>query len=371
MAAIPKSHAFIELLDGLFYQAGGQLKRSAKATDRRRALQVALEWEQAEKKSQTYIPTPTKLRKVLNDVSEMFGGDRLPTPTEGAFSVMEQGRKVVMKAKASERQNDILHMRGFTLIELLVVIAIIAILAAMLLPALSRSKTQAQSIQCISNMKQLTLCWHLYSGDNRDQLIPNWISQNTGHSAPEAWIQGVVSSLPGATNVVDIQSCRLFPYNNSLGIYKCPGMTSAKAPAGVPENILVRSYSMSPRMNSSDGTESSTGGPVFDLQAWFPEYPMFKVMTGILKPSPSVAFVFLDESRTTIDDGVYYSSLDEAGWLDIPSARHSSGCSFSFADGHAEHVKWFGIHSELPASSPVQDARDWNRYANAVRQIGP
>ena len=266
-------------------------------------------------------------------------------------------------------QKVVLHCRAFTLIELLVVIAIIAILAAMLLPALSRAKAKATSIQCISNAKQLTVCWFMYAHDNNDQLIPNWISAGNGRSAPEAWIQGLVDSMPGATNVAEIQNGRLFAYNRSLGIYKCPGTTAAMAPAGVPENQLVRTLSMSQRMNSGTGKESSSGGPVSDFQAWN-QCSIFKTLAQIQRPGPVEAFVFADESRTTINDGLVNILLPPLPmqWGDSFTARHSNGSTFSFADGHAEHWKWYGITTELPMNSPVKDKRDYNRVVNAIKQ---
>src|SRR5216683_1202980 len=122
-----------------------------------------------------------------------------------------------MACEATFKKNPRGVTPAFTLIELLVVIAIIAILAAMLLPVLSRAKSKAQTIHCLNNLKQLTACWHLYACDNRDHLAPNLQSTD-----PTSWVLGFVRTMPDATNEIPIRTGKLFPYNTIVAIYRCP-----------------------------------------------------------------------------------------------------------------------------------------------------
>ena len=237
---------------------------------------------------------------------------------------------------------------AFTLIELLVVIAIIAILAAMLLPALSRAKTRAHGISCLSNTKQLTLAWTLYSTDNGERLIQNYLQNQT-----DAWIRGDVNAAPGDTNVANIKNGRLFQYNTSLGIYVCPSDDYRRNGRPI---TRVRSFSMSGQMNS-------------DVDWVNPRYPVRRKTADIVNPSPSGAMVFLDESTITLEDGYFAIQVDNRIWQNGPSDRHNRGANFSFADGHSEIFKWLeprtGKHSwNAPAQTPRD--RDFDKVAATI-----
>lgn len=217
---------------------------------------------------------------------------------------------------------------GFTLIELLVVIAIIAILAAMLLPALSKAKAKGQHATCLNNLKQLQLCWSMYADDNQDILVSN--DPNVGPGS-RTWILGYMQdNSPDSTNRTLIERGTLFPYNRSSAIYRCPTDLGRSTFSGR-KYQRVRSYSMNGYMAGVDV------GLTFFSQRGF---KVNKKTADINAPPPSQAFVFLDEHQVSIDDGHFGFAPEGDTWMNLPAMWHNNGCSFSFADGHAELFKW-------------------------------
>jgi prepilin-type N-terminal cleavage/methylation domain-containing protein/prepilin-type processing-associated H-X9-DG protein len=258
---------------------------------------------------------------------------------------------------------------GFTLIELLVVIAIIAILAALLLPVLARAKEQGKSVACQSNLKQLEVCWHLYTLDNKDVLPPNNSVNNLNGnnlSTGQSWCPDHADT---DTTPVVLESGALFPYNTSLGIYHCPSDTSTVIVGGTatsqPRN---RSYNMSQSANGYMDWPDPSG--------WVQKLPAYKKYTQVHLITK--LFVFIDEMPETMVDSQFGNPLDISGqtpnlWWDMPSNRHNQGCNLSFADGHVEHWKWKAplifIKDFQPATAQeltpqgayyhIQDAMKW------------
>jgi prepilin-type N-terminal cleavage/methylation domain-containing protein/prepilin-type processing-associated H-X9-DG protein len=234
---------------------------------------------------------------------------------------------------------------GFTLIELLVVIAIIAILAAMLLPALSKAKTKAQGISCLSNLKQLQLGWLLYGDDHNDRLVFNALDP----SSP-GWVKGILN-FDGAntdnTNTVyltDPQYAKLAPYTaRTAGIYKCPADKSTVKISGK-IHARVRSLSMSQAMNSPDDWLNGPHGR--GLYPAGSRFAIFRKLSDIDRMGHTKAFVLIDEHPDGINYGdfaVVYrdaSEIQKTIIIDMPASTHNGAGGLSFADGHAEIHKW-------------------------------
>ncbi len=233
------------------------------------------------------------------------------------------------------------HRPAFTLVELLAVIAIITLLAAILLPALSRAKAKAEEVVCLNNLKQLQVCAKLYTLDHDGVLPPNRYVYNVNTQGPSYGFSNKLTWCPGLapfdTTTENIERGLLFPYNKSTDIYRCPSDKSwVQTPEGESLHIRrTRSYNMSQSIN---------GSPYPDETVIFP--PSFTKISDIDDPSPSELLFFVGVHEDSILDSLFgippegWKFDEEPRWWDLPAGRHSQGCNFSFADGHVEHWRW-------------------------------
>jgi prepilin-type processing-associated H-X9-DG protein len=259
-----------------------------------------------------------------------------------------------------------------------VVIAVIAILAALLLPALAGAKEQGRSINCRSNLRQLQVCWEMYGNDNGGALCPNnWIfTMDVGAVLTKfSWCAGDART---DTTTSNLQAGLLYPYDTSPGIYHCPSDMSRIVDANgnsLPQ-ARTRSYNMSQSVNGLGLMPGLSGGWPVDVTQ-----PCFMKFAQITNPSPSRLFVFIDENEGTLVDDQFGYPMPNFGygdWWDMPSNRHDQGASISFADGHVEHWHWVvpmiyssGVTDNGPNAQAVPAAQmpDYTRVGNAMRII--
>ncbi len=261
--------------------------------------------------------------------------------------IVNMNKLSCVSTNGSRRENQF-KRAGFTLIELLVVIAIIAILAAMLLPVLSKAKAKAQGIQCMSDLKQLQTGAIMYSGDNNDRLMP-CVGQGglqvsllpnpyTDPGNPEnQWVYGDMQQPSAAVNTDLLKVGLIFPYAPNIGLFKCPAdprtqYWGVSPPGGGPNPLTVRSMSMNGYLNVIVDQIQTSTAPLN------PGYRIFRKQSDLITIGSANCWTFLDENPWSINDGWFCT--DPSSWVDKPATYHNHACGFSFCDGHAEIHRW-------------------------------
>ncbi|MGA2867711.1 MAG: hypothetical protein ABSF34_00930 [Verrucomicrobiota bacterium] len=275
----------------------------------------------------------------------MFANDNLALRRgeEGDFDLPAQNEFISPDMLQSVTELKPVTMAAFTLVELLLVCVVIAILVGLLMPVLARAKTRSQGGYCLNNVRQMTLAWTMYAGDNSGCFPANEESQAAADSDLPGWVKGNLdySGSPDDTNIsflINPQYALLGSYLQSPGVFKCPSDNSLNyGQSGVPR---VRSYSMNQAVGlNASGTPDGQG-------AWLPA-PAFRVYFkegDVVNPGPANLWLLTEESPDSINDAGFAFVMPPSAivtkWEDVPSKCHGNTCPFSFADGHVETHRW-------------------------------
>lgn len=307
-------------------------------------------------------------------VKKVFSVSLSPFASFVWFAVASASFRMKTGFKSESKKQKAETAPAFTLIEILVVVAIIGILAALLLPALTKTKAKAQSISCLSNLGQLQKGWLIYVHDNHDALPPNnsvkigWIQTGVSNAWGDSWVWGNART---DTNFANIEHGMLFPEVNSAAVYQCPADKATVI--GNPGLRRVRSFSANSWLNAhlqSGTVEQGVNNPASADRN-------LRKLSQMIKRPPVKIFVFIDEHEQSIGDGVFGipHGGNDAGpywWgASMPADRHSQGCNLSFADGHVEHYRWRSskkgmAEGDIQRTANAGDLKDLQRLQEGV-----